>query len=352
VLDLPARVAEDVGSALTGGLDAAEVRVATERPTANPAAYDAVLRGNFYLGQRTPEAAEAAHREYQRAVRLDPSFVAALARDAHVYVQQADYGWLPGGASTNDLIARALEMIDAALAADSGSAEAWTARAYALSEAVPPRLLGAREAAEQAVALDPRGAETQNRLGWILFATGDTLGAARQARQALSLDPAFFNGYRLLGQIAFRESRLDETSAMLDTAVLLAPSVYSLRAWRARVRILTGDSTGARADASEHDRLLGRASWLSAYVAALSGDAAPARRLLADPRAVFGMEPHGEALLWLSLHEPERAVAVLELRWREISRWYELPDVEFRGIASNPRFQRVLQRYREATMVR
>jgi serine/threonine-protein kinase len=352
LLDLPARVAKDVGSALTGGLEAGEAEAAGRRPTRSPAAWDAYLRGNFYLAQRTREAAEAAHREYERAVRLDPSFVAALARDAHMYVQQADYEWLPESASKNDLIDRALEMIDAVLAADSGSAEAWTARAYAFSEVVPPRWRGAREAAERAVALDPRSVEAQNRLGWVLLDMDDTHGAADFARETLALDPAFFVAYWLLGEVATVEGDLEEASAMLDSAVLLAPSVQGLRAWRARVRILTGDSAGARADAHEHDRLWGRATWLTAYVSARSGDAMQARQLLADSSATSALRPCLAALLWLSVREPERALSLLERRWREIQDSWFLTDTEFREISANPRFQRVLQQYRDLTMVR
>jgi len=318
LLDLPARVAEDVGGALTGGLDAAEMRVAMERPTANPVAYDAFLRGNFYLGQRNREAAEAAHREYQRALSLDPSFIAARARDAHIYAQQADYLWLSENTSADDLADRALAMLDTVLAADSGSSEAWTARAYALSQSVRPRLLGAREAAERAVALDPRSVEAQHRLVNVLLDVGDARGAAERGRQSLSLDPLFAPAYSVLGRAAVAEGRLEEASAMLDSAVLLAPSGLSWRQWRARVRMAIGDSAGAQADALEYERLTGRPSTLPALLSALSGDTAAARRLLAEARAGTALAPTSEALLWLSLNEPERAISVLERLWREL----------------------------------
>jgi serine/threonine-protein kinase len=350
LLDLPAQLAQDIGDALTGGLLAGEALAAAARPTENPAAYAAFRRGNFYLAQRTREAAEAAHREYQRAVQLDPSFVAALARDAHIYVQQVDYDWLPETASENDLLDRALELIDNALKADSASAEAGTACACALSTLPPMRLLGAREAAERAIALDPSSVEAQNRLGWILLQMGDTQGAAHQGREVLTLDPSSFIGYRLVGNSLSNEGHLTKALAMLDSALLLAPSDYWARGERARVRVLLGDTSGARADAMELEGTSSGAGWLSAYVLARLGNDRIARRMLAGADSVLA--PDHEALLWLALDQPRHAIDALEERWRETRSLRYLAWPEMHPLRSDPRFQRVVQQLRDLTIVR
>jgi hypothetical protein len=117
--------------------------------------------------------------------------------------------------------------------------------------------------------------------------------------------------------------------------------------------MLMGDSAGARADALEYERILGRPSYLPAFISALSGDTAPARRWLTVAPAGAALGPNSEALFWLSLNEPEKALSVLERHWSELEdAWFSWAPQLFPAIAADPRFQQVLQRWREATMVR
>jgi serine/threonine-protein kinase len=351
LLDLPGKIAQDVGGALTGALSSADAAAAAKRPTRNAEAYDAYLRGSFYLAQRTREAAAAAHREFGRALSLDPAFSAARARDAHIYVQQVDYGWQPDGVKPAILVQRALAMIDTALRQDSLSADIWTARSYALQMSTPGRMLGSREAGERAVALDPRSLEALNRLGWGLWYVGDNAGAGRMGREMLALDRNFFVAYWLQGSASFLDGRYAEARVMLDSAIQLSPRSATPYHWRARVRFLLGDSVGARADAAEQDRLGGVNNvWHSYYLKAVSGDAMAARRWL-DQRAP-STEPQDEALVWLSLHEPARALDLLERDAGKIRGWHYLHAPEFTPIANDPRFKAVVERVRALTMVR
>ena len=77
LLDLPATVAQAVAEAITGALAPAERTSLAARPTRDPAAWEHVLRGNFFLARRTQEDAQRAVNEYQEAIRLDSSYVDA-----------------------------------------------------------------------------------------------------------------------------------------------------------------------------------------------------------------------------------------------------------------------------------
>jgi serine/threonine-protein kinase len=349
LLDLPAQIAQDVGRALAGELSRDEVAATSTRPTRNPEAYDAWLRGNYFLSRRTPESAQAAHREYERAVKLDPGFVRALARDAHVYVQQVDYSWIPDTVSGAATLRRALSIIDRALQLDSTASEAWTAKAYALHASTPERLLGAREAAERAVALDPSSIEAQNRLGWVLMASGDFPGAARQGRAVLALDPSFFIGYRLIGEAAYFEGRAREALPMYDSAVVLAPAVAGVRDRRGRIRLVLGDTAGALADANENLRLGGVSTWLPPYIEALEGNPDPARRWMAMNGS---RNPMVAALMLLGLGERSEALDVLTTRESMIESFRDLLAPELASLSSEPRFQALVKRVRARVMVR
>jgi serine/threonine-protein kinase len=350
LLDLPAQIARDVGSALTGGLNRDEIAAASERPTSNAEAYDAWMRGNFFLSRRTPEAAEAAHRQYGRAISLDPGFTRALVRDAHVYVQQVDYGWTADGVSGAATLQRALAILDRALRLDSTISEAWTARAYALTASTPERVALARAAAERAVALDSANLEAQNRLGWVLMQSGDFAGAARQGRAVLALDPSSFLGYRLLGEAAYFTGRASEALAMYDSAVLLAPTSVGVRDWRARIRLSLGDTTGALTDATENVRLGSTATWLAPYIQAVKGNPDPARRWLATNRT--RRDPIDLSLVLLGLGERSQALDELTARESAIPAFRQLLAPEYSPISNDPRFQVLVERVRARVMVR
>src|SRR4029077_15557076 len=62
------------------------------KPTSNPEAYDAYLRGQAFEARSNPSLEAASF--YERAVQLDPNFAIAWARlsraDAHLYFDQRD----------------------------------------------------------------------------------------------------------------------------------------------------------------------------------------------------------------------------------------------------------------------
>src|SRR5262249_58508427 len=79
-------IAEVLQAKLTGG----EQRALAVKPTSNPEAYDAYLRGlAFEARTSSPDDLDKAVGFYERAVQLDPAFALALARlspaNAHVY---------------------------------------------------------------------------------------------------------------------------------------------------------------------------------------------------------------------------------------------------------------------------
>lgn len=64
---------------------------AQQGSTANPQAYEAYLRGRFFLEQRTDEALSRALQEFQSASRLDPQFARAYAGLASTYILLAEH---------------------------------------------------------------------------------------------------------------------------------------------------------------------------------------------------------------------------------------------------------------------
>ncbi len=72
-------VAQKVASALNATLTGAEQQVLTQKPTNNPAAYDAYLRGKAQYWQVSDASQKAALHSFEEAVQLDPQFAGAWA---------------------------------------------------------------------------------------------------------------------------------------------------------------------------------------------------------------------------------------------------------------------------------
>jgi TolB-like protein/predicted Zn-dependent protease len=80
IFGVEGEIAQMVAEALNARLTGAEQKVLAQRPTTNPAAYDAYLRGSALSRLRDDESElRAAQVSFEEAVRLDPQFAAAWA---------------------------------------------------------------------------------------------------------------------------------------------------------------------------------------------------------------------------------------------------------------------------------
>jgi TolB-like protein len=72
-------VAQNIAIALNAKLSGAEEQVLAQKPTDNPAAYEAYLRGKALMWEGNEDALRTAIQSYEEAVRLDPKFALAWA---------------------------------------------------------------------------------------------------------------------------------------------------------------------------------------------------------------------------------------------------------------------------------
>ena len=150
----------------------------------NPVAYDHYLRGRALFQRRDARSLTAALREYELAVKADPTFARAYAGIATVQAQLPKYT----DADPRTTNAAGLVAANKALALDSTLAEAYAARG-ALQ-------LGNWQFAEaerdlaKATALDPSDPLARQWSGELKLLRGDTGGATEDLRRANVLDPA------------------------------------------------------------------------------------------------------------------------------------------------------------------
>lgn len=179
-----------VGGAVARALvaDAAAPRSPRHRPA--PQAYDAYVRGEYYLSHRAPKDIPAALAAFQESVAADANFAAGHAGIAESYLLLSLY------------------------------------RLEQPSKAFPQ----SKAAAERALELDPMLAEAHGCLGAAAFYYDhDAMNAGRELRRALELNPAYDAGRRWYANYLTAMGRFDEAARQMNLARSYDPQSLMLR---------------------------------------------------------------------------------------------------------------------------
>lgn len=323
-------------------------------PTADLEAFDHYLRGNYDLVRRTPASVARAVSEYRNASRIDPDFAAALAREAYSYAVFVDWEWSFPGATPEALLERAAGLVEAALARDSSSADAWLAAAYVrlMSDRDAPS--AALPAFERSVELNPSSAEVYHQLGQTLMQVGRFSEAAVAYHAALALDPTRAMTLVPLAGLAVRTHDWVGARRWIDSAVVVGPDVPYAWSLRANVRRSQGDLAGAEEDARraiEIDpsyAIPARSVLAAALYARGDEDAARAEFERAASGLADPSRPGQTDALFLggalvAMNRIEEALDLIEAaRPRAAWLWFYLQHPDFDAVRDHARFQAVL----------
>jgi TolB-like protein len=357
ILDLQDQIGADVVRAVAGRAASGAPSPAKGR-TRDPAAYDQLLHGNYYLSQRSPRSLALAIEAYTQAVRHDPSYAVAHGRLAYAYGLLFDWGWRLGGLPRDSIAARAARAADRAIQLDSTIAEAWLARGQ-LARLVEPRAMDdAVEASRRAVAIDSTNAEAHHELGMVLRLAGNDSEAAVHLRHAVALDNDRPMSLVHLGWIDAAAGRHADARRWFDSAIVLHPGFFQAYAERAPLRLALGDTSGARADAETAVRLRpveDQFSGEGVLLALERGRNLPAAgqhftALLARAPRPDTTQVHA-AIAWaaalVGAGEHRRAIEFLEqVRADPPHLRLHLRDLHFEPIRGDPRFRLLLRQER------
>jgi serine/threonine protein kinase len=165
-----------------------------ERRTANPEAYDQYLRGKHLFQLGNYDGLMAARDAYRRAIQLDPNFGPAFAGLANVeYLTVKDFS----DTDQPDVIRRAMEHADHAIALAPALAEAYSGRA--LLRYVQYDWGGARADLQKALALDPSDVKANRRMVLLQLSLGNVDAALATQRHVVDLDPLDMDSVEILG---------------------------------------------------------------------------------------------------------------------------------------------------------
>ncbi len=190
--------------------------------TRESAAYDAYLKGTYYLERRTAESLTQALTAFEEAVARDSSYAPALAGLASANTFWVGYGYR-GSIDRYQAIARALKLADRAISLDPALAAAYHARADGRSISLAP-LESVFADIRRAQQLMPNSADLQMASAFILSRAGRTTEGLDQARRALELDPLSMGIRHGLMLLALGDRRYDLVMAEARRARGLTPA--------------------------------------------------------------------------------------------------------------------------------
>ena len=232
--ELAQTIVEQLKGQLTGGAGnpeakaaiQAQIRAAEKGGTKNVEALQHYLQGRFYLNRYTEKSASDALAEFQRAVEIDPSFALAWAGLAETHLFYCKY------------------VVEGGLAAFDA------------------RLAHAREAAAQAVALEPDLPEAlRARADIQLSFDFDWKGADETLRAALARAPADPRIVTDAGTLAVAKGDATKGLALYRKAVALDPVNPAARSFFAFNLALTGQFAEAQAEYPRVIKLIPDAAW-------------------------------------------------------------------------------------------
>jgi DNA-binding winged helix-turn-helix (wHTH) protein/tetratricopeptide (TPR) repeat protein len=244
-----------------------------KRFTESPDAYQAYLKGVYFLSKRTPKGIRKSFELFEQAITIDSSYAKAYAGLADAYYWLSAYNLVKPRTVLPKAEAAALK----ALQLDDSLPEAHTAlavllrrnwswasaenefkRAIALNPNDPRahhfysvllRIVGRFDESwaeiKKAQELDPISLSINLGVANLFYAVGEYDGALDQLKATVELDPNFANAHLRLGTVYVAKGMFDEAIKQYQTAERIWVDQPDIAAYLAHVYALSGKKTEA-----------------------------------------------------------------------------------------------------------
>jgi TolB-like protein/DNA-binding winged helix-turn-helix (wHTH) protein/Flp pilus assembly protein TadD len=240
----------------------------------NPEAHDEYLRARFFIEQETSQQLVKATPHLERAIQLAPGYADAYAQLGEVWL----YRGIDGLESIRTASPKAVSYGQKAIQLDPESSEGYEAVGAGLT--LMHQWKDGETALRHSLELNPHNPRAAEELAILLDMLHRGPEAISLMRESAAANPVSVRSQRMFANVLFRARHFDEAIAQCHRVLELDPN-------REAAYFVLGNSLAAKgryAEAGEAFAHLpgdrGRLVWL----AALRGDRARARRLLADKK--------------------------------------------------------------------
>lgn len=218
-------------------------RVQGERPpNGNLEAYNAFMRGNFFMDLGSERDTRRAIDEFTRAIRLDPSYARAWASLSRNWTSLA--ALYLAGDEARKAYAEALLASDKALALAPDLGDTHVARGW-LMENADLDWTSATFEYQRALELSPSDVQTRFSVASMLALQGQVKEAVKKSGQAIALNPLAPNWWNWYSAYLSALGRLDAAEAAIRKSIALRPQGSSTWAQLTIIQIQRGDAKAA-----------------------------------------------------------------------------------------------------------
>jgi TolB-like protein/DNA-binding winged helix-turn-helix (wHTH) protein/Tfp pilus assembly protein PilF len=339
VLLLQSEAARDIAQEIRGQVAPPQSAVVPAPTPVNPEAYEAYLKGRYFLNKRSAEGMQTATGYFEQAIGLDPQFALAYAGLADCYSLLGS-DTLPASVASAKARAAALK----ALELDPSIAEGHTALAV-VHFYYDWNWNDAEHELQRALQLNPNYATAHHWSSVYLSAMGHFPEAIQEAERAHELDP-LSPSITISLATEYRDARRFDRAIELLSAVLeldpnfaaahrgLGKTYAAMGLWKLAVE----EFQKAVALSHDSESLTGLA-----YAYSASGERAEALKIVAQLRAQPAgnyVSPFNMAAVFTGLGEKDKAFSSLDRAYHErdsrlpflaVDRWFE-------PLHSDPRF--------------
>jgi len=334
----------DVARAIAGQVRAAITPDENERlrpPSVDPKAYEAYMRGRFFVDKWTPEDSAQALRSFEQAAAFDQNYALAYVGMAECFV----FG--VAGIDDEEGVKRGIAAATRALELkpDMGEAHAMLGMLRLQRDW---NFAAAEAEIRKGIALSPNYASAHHWYSHLLIELGRFDESLIEAKTLLELDPVsptpvghLAYHYRAARQwdlaITWYQKELAMDPSHVDDFGEMGEAYVGKRMFPDAIEQLTRAVEMSR-NGAQHPYYLARLG----YAYALSGDVAKAKKILAELHSV---NLNDLACVYAGLGERDRSIALLEQSFQRhtfpLDAGYAL---EFDSLRSDPRFTELLHR--------
>ena len=337
------QVQSDVARSVAEAL-ACELLPEAHAPAVPAEAYEAYLQGRFFWNKGNSEDAWRAIECYRKALEHYPRYAMAYSGMANCYGRLV---WFCS-ATPLDAGARAKAAAEQALKLDSRLAESHASMAL-VRFWYDWNWEEAEKEFRHATELRPNYADAHNWYAAYLNVMGRFEEASAEQRIAEELDPQSLTIAMNAADPYYFGRRYERAIEIFQSVLSREPRFFPAHYNIGRAYIQMGRYEDAAEEFAEAARLSGnrQAAHVLAYALGRAGRTSEARTILDEMAALTATQyvPAPQlALIHLGLNEPDRAIDLLERGLAERSYWmlYLRADPIYDGIRSHPRFARIL----------
>jgi TolB-like protein/Flp pilus assembly protein TadD len=348
ILSLEDEVARSVAERVQVALPPAErTRISTSRRAVAPAAYEAYVRGTYFLGRVTETNFRRAIGYFQQAIDIEPTYAEAYNGLAACYSELGYYAL----ESPIETFPKARAAAVKALELDSTLAEAHAALGR-VDFLYTWNFTAADSEFRRALELNPKSAANYSVYGAYLAGMGRKDESIANARRALELDPLTLLFQAAAARPYFNAGRYAEAIAQSQQTLHMDSTFSRAHFWLG----MSYEQVDRQPDAlREFQRTVALAGHSPVYLGALghayaiAGRIAEARTLIAElqrrSRSSY-VSPVDIATVYVGLGLPDETFAWLEKAYAD--RAYGLvlmnTDPRFDPVRSDPRFADLIRR--------